>query len=213
MPDRIPLWFKVVYTTFVAVLVPYYWTAYTPWNFLYFCDVALLMTLIGVWAERPILISMAAVGILLPQTLWIADFVARAVVGVHITGMTGYMFDDSIPLFVRALSSFHGWLPVALIWLLWRIGYDRRAFLRQAALAVALLVLCYLVGPEPPASAHGQAWAGNINYVYGMVDGKPQTAMTSPLWLLLLAAVNVVAFHVPTHFVLRRVAPAAGQPA
>jgi hypothetical protein len=43
----IPSWLKVAYTLFVAVLAPYYWKAYSPWNFLYFCDVALLFTLVG----------------------------------------------------------------------------------------------------------------------------------------------------------------------
>ena len=43
-PNRVPLWLKLAYTLFVAVLVPVYWHHYTPLNFLYFCDVALLMT-------------------------------------------------------------------------------------------------------------------------------------------------------------------------
>ncbi len=42
---RIPLALKLAYTAFVAVLVPYYWVTYSPWNFLFFCDVALLIAL------------------------------------------------------------------------------------------------------------------------------------------------------------------------
>ena len=91
--SRIPLLVKIVYTAFVALLVPYYWVTYTPWNFLYFCDVALLLTLVAVWTENALLVSMSSVGILLPQALWVLDFLARAVAGVHITGMTAYMFD------------------------------------------------------------------------------------------------------------------------
>ena len=112
---RIPLSLKIAYSAFVAVLVPYYWVTYTPWNFMYFCDVALLVTLAGIWTESALLVSTQAVGILLPQTLWVCDFISRAILGVHITGMTGYMFDPKLPLFVRALSSFHGWLPFVLI--------------------------------------------------------------------------------------------------
>jgi len=33
--QRIPLWLKVAYTAFVAVLVPVYWYHYTPVNFLF----------------------------------------------------------------------------------------------------------------------------------------------------------------------------------
>ncbi len=46
---RIPLWLKLAYTTFVAVLVPVYWANYGVTNFLYFCDVALFLTLVGIW--------------------------------------------------------------------------------------------------------------------------------------------------------------------
>ena len=45
---RIPLWLKIAYTAFLAVMVPVYWANYGPTNFLYFCDVALLLTLVGV---------------------------------------------------------------------------------------------------------------------------------------------------------------------
>lgn len=40
---KIPLWLKIVYSAFVAVLVPFYWFTYSPWNFLFFCDIALLL--------------------------------------------------------------------------------------------------------------------------------------------------------------------------
>ena len=70
--DRlIPLWFKLLYTAFVAVVIPYYWVTYTPWNFLYFCDVALLMVLVALWREDPLLASIPAVGITLPQLFWV----------------------------------------------------------------------------------------------------------------------------------------------
>lgn len=60
---RIPLWLKVAYTAFMAVLIPVYWANYGPTNFLYFCDIALLLTLVGMWKESPLLVSMPAVGI------------------------------------------------------------------------------------------------------------------------------------------------------
>ena len=58
---RIPLWLKVTYTAFMAVLIPVYWINYGPTNFLYFCDVALLITLYAVWAESRQAASIAAV--------------------------------------------------------------------------------------------------------------------------------------------------------
>ena len=65
---------KVLYTAFLCVLVPYYWNAYGPTNFLYFCDVALFMTLVALWRGSSLWASMPAVGILLPQAVWMVDF-------------------------------------------------------------------------------------------------------------------------------------------
>src|SRR5260221_9133439 len=108
-PHRVPLWLKLAYTAFMAVLIPVYWYYYGPTNFLYFCDVALLLTLAGIWLESPLLISMCAVGILAPQALWVVDFLLNFV-NVHLTGMTDYMFKHENSLLLRGLSLFHGWL-------------------------------------------------------------------------------------------------------
>jgi hypothetical protein len=207
--NRVAMPLKIVYTAFVGVLVPYYWVTYTPWNFLYFCDVALLLTLVAVWTENALLVSMSSVGILLPQTLWVLDFVARAVAGIHLTGMTAYMFDPAIPLFVRGLSTFHGWLPFVLLYLLSRLGYDRRAYAAQALGAVGLLLVCFYLAPKPPPSIEFPSHAVNINYVYGMDDQHPQTVMAPALWLLSMILVNVLVLYVPTHLSLKKIcAPA-----
>src|SRR3954447_1721324 len=96
---RLPLSFKLAYTAFMAVLVPVYWYYYGPTNFLYFCDVALILTLVGIWRENALLISMCAAGIVLPQTVWVVDFVGQ-IFGVSLLGMTAYMFQDT-SLFLR----------------------------------------------------------------------------------------------------------------
>jgi hypothetical protein len=207
----LPLWLKVGYTAFVAVLVPYYWYAYGPTNFLYYCDVALLMTVVALWWELPLLISMAAVGIVLVQMFWIVDFLA-AVVGVEITGMTAYMFNPNLPLFVRALSFFHFWLPLLLLGLLWRVGYDRRAFVGWTILAWGLMLVCYFLMPAPPRAADNPNKPVNINYVYGLSDEQPQTWMPGQVYfLVLLVGMPVVVFW-PTHLALQRIFPAASDP-
>ncbi len=86
----------------MAVLVPIYWIDYGPTNFLYFCDVALFMTLISIWSGNMLWASAAAIGILLPQAIWIADFLGSAV-GLSMTGIAAYMFNSDLPLFTRLL--------------------------------------------------------------------------------------------------------------
>jgi hypothetical protein len=204
MMRNIPLWLKLAYSAFVCVLVPYYWVAYTPWNFLYFCDVALILTLAGLWLESPVLISTQALGIVLMQMLWVFDFTTRLVAGTHITGITAYMFNDGIPLFVRGLSLFHGWLPFLLLWLLMRLGYDRRAIWAQSALAIAVLLACYFLAPAPPPLAGRPNAAVNINYVYGFDDKHPQTWMAPHVWFGLLMSFTLVCLYLPSHVCFRK---------
>jgi hypothetical protein len=203
-PRRIPLWIKILHTGFLCVLVPYYWHDYGPTNFLYFCDVSLFMALVALWTEKSIWASMPAVGILLPQALWMVDFLG-GFVGWQITGMTAYMFSDTIPLFTRGLSLFHFWLPLFLLWIISRLGYDRRAFWNWAALALVLMLVCYFLMPPPPPPTDNPNLPVNINYVYGLDDEKPQEWMP-PLAYLALTMVGVPLFvFLPTHLVLRRV--------
>jgi hypothetical protein len=208
-PARIPLWFKVVYTAFVAVLVPYYWRAYSPWNFLYFCDIALLVTGVALWTESRLLASLQAVAILLPQTVWVIDFASRAC-GVHLLGLTDYMFNPSLPLLTRGLSLFHGWLPFLLVYLLIKLGYDRRAFALQCAIGLGLLLLCFFFAPAPPAPANFPNMAVNVNYVWGPDDKHPQTWMAPGLWVATLGGIFLLGIYTPTHLILRKVFPPKG---
>ena len=202
---RVPFTVKLLYSIFVAIVVPLYWRTYTPWNFLYFCDVALLVTAVAVWIESPLLVSTQAVAIVAMQSLWVIDLLFRVVGGVEITGVTSYMLDDNIPLFMRGLSLFHGWLPFLLLWLVSRLGYDRRALAIQSAAAIVILLISYHFAPPPPPPANAPTQAVNINYVYGFTDKQAQTLMPPWLWLLSLMAVHIFAFYIPTHLVLRRV--------
>lgn len=207
-PRRIPLWLKILYTAFVAVLVPYYWREYSAWNFLYFCDIALLVTLVGIWTESSFLVSLEGVAILLPQALWIVDFAVSAF-GGRLTGMTNYMFDPHLRLFARVLSSFHGWLPILLVYLLIRLGYDRRAIYWQSGIAAGLLLFCFFFAPRAPAPADRPNMATNLNYVWGMDDHHPQTRMPPAAWVMTLTSIIILGFYVPTHLVLSSVIPKA----
>jgi hypothetical protein len=200
---RIPWVVKILYTTFMAVLVPVYWTKYGLTNFLYFCDVALFVTLLGVWWEKPIFASMAAVGILLPQCLWVADYFGHFV-GLPLTGMTGYMFESERPVFLRGLSLFHGWLPFLLVFMVWRLGYDRRALWIWTATAWALVLICYFFMPAPGAVLENPLAPRNINYVYGLSETVGQTWMPQRLFVPTLMATLFAVLYLPAHLVLKK---------
>ena len=203
-PGKIPLAAKVAGTAFLAVLVPVYLHTYGPTNFLWFCDAALIFTMAGMWLESPLLISMCAVGILLPQCVWLADFGSH-LLGFHFLNLTGYMFDAEVPLFTRVLSLFHGWLPLLLLWLLSRLGYDQRALPAWTGLATVLVLVCYFF--MPPAGAHpaNPNIPVNLNYVDGFNNQQPQQWINQNLYVvLLLGGLWLVAF-LPTHLVLRKI--------
>jgi hypothetical protein len=199
----VPPWLKWAYTAFLAVLVPVYWANYGPTNFLYFCDVALFLTLAAIWTEKPIYASMAAVGILIPQLLWCLDL-GTEVLGVNLIGMTSYMFDGNLSLFLRGLSLFHGWLPFLLCFLVVRLGYDRRAFGAWTALAVVLCLIAYFFMPPAGTVMHDPKIPVNINYVFGFDDAKPQAWMPTGLYLVVWIAALTLLAYLPTHLFLRR---------
>jgi hypothetical protein len=204
---RIPLLVKVLYTAFVALLVSKYWVDYGPTNFLYFCDVALLMTVPALWLESSLLASMALVGIGLAQVLWQVDYLG-GLFGFHVVGLTEYMFDARKEFFLRALSFFHFWLPLLLLFVVWRLGYDRRAFAAWTILACVLVLISYFLMPAPPPPVDNPNQPVNINYVHGLSDEKAQTWMPPLAWLGLLLIGLPLCLYLPAHLALRRVFPA-----
>jgi hypothetical protein len=176
--EPIALGVKVAYTIFLAVLVPVYWAHYGPANFLWFSDIALLGGGAALWLESPLLASMMMLAVLLPECAWNLDFFGRLLTGRRMFGMSAYMFERERPRFVRALSLFHVPLPIGLVWLVHRLGYDRRAWLGQSLLALVVLPASYWL-TDP---------AENVNWVHGL--GAPQRRL--PPWLYL--ALLIVAF-------------------
>lgn len=157
-PQRIPLAIKIAYTAFMAVLIPIYLKSYGPTNFLYFCGVAALMTLVAIWLESSLLLSAALVGAFFSQMLWVVDFFCELASwaglfgadGFHLTGLTSYMFNP--PFFLRFLSFYHFWLVFLLIYLVWSVGYDKRGVVLWMAIAWVLLTVCYVYMPPPSPS-------------------------------------------------------------
>ena len=191
MAGEIPLWIKIAYTLMVAVIVPVYLAYYGPANFLWFSDVALVVTGVALWLESPLLVSMMTVGVLLPELLWNVTLFTRLVTGIRVSGLADYMFDTRIPKWIRALSLFHVVLPVLMLWMLHRLGYDPRALPAQTALAWVILPLTYAVTkPED-----------NINWVYGP-GARPQRQISPPLYLAFVLILFPLIVYVPTHLLL-----------
>jgi hypothetical protein len=192
----IPLAVKLFYTLFVCVLVPVYWRHYGLANFLWFSDLALLIGLVATWLESPLLASMQAVSVLLLELVWIIDFLVRLVSGKPIIGIAEYMFKSDKPLFVRGLSLFHLVLPFFLLWLVYILGYDSRAWILQTFLFWTVAVVCYYF-TEP---------VDNINWVFG-IGSQPRKKISPTLYLALLMLAVPICIYLTTHFFLAAVMP------
>ncbi len=190
----LPFWLKLLYTLFVIILVPVYWSELGIANFLWGSDIALLVMVFALWLESRFLISMMAVGVLLPELVWNIDFFSHLIAGRDVTGLnaTGYMFSEDRSLLVQSLSLFHVFLPAILIFSLMRLGYDSRALVAQLVLSCLVLPASYLF-TEP---------ARNINWVFGIVE-VPQTWMPGLVYLLSVMVFFSLFIFLPTHLVLR----------
>ena len=117
--------------------------------------------------------------------------------------MTAYMFNANSSLFLRGLSLFHGWLPFLLIYLVAKLGYDRRALLYWTVLAWALILICFFFMPPPNPNAG--LTPVNINYVWGLNDAAAQTWMPAWLWVIGMMVLMPVICFLPVHVLFNAV--------
>jgi hypothetical protein len=188
----IPLWIKPGYTIFVIITIVIYFKKYGPGNFLWFSDIALIVMVPAVWLESGLLASMMAVGILLPEIFWNISFFVRLITRKHISGLTDYMFDSKLPLYLRALSLFHIFLPALVLWMVVKLGYVPTAWFAQTALAWIVLPLTYLL-TDPKE---------NINWVRGL-SSKPQKRFPPLVYLCFVMIIFPVVIYLPTHLILK----------
>ena len=190
--------FRVLFTALVAVVVPVYLVKYGPANFLWFSDIGLLGICAALWLEQPLLGSMMALAVLLPETVWLVSFLSGVVARDRgVTTLAAYMFDGRIPFFLRALSgAFHLALPPGALWLVYRYGYDDRALLAQTMLAwLVLPATLWLAPPEK-----------NINWVRGL-GHPPRLRIALPLHFGLAMLAYPLLIYLPTHLLLNWLRP------
>src|SRR5687768_777571 len=137
---------------------------------------------------------MMTLAIALPELAWNVDFFGRLLTGRQMIGLSGYMFDRGKPRFLRALSLFHVVLPIVLLWMVYRLGYDDRALMFQTVVALIVLPVTYWI-TDP---------SDNVNWVYGP-GSKPQTRIDRRAYLALTVILFPLVFYLPTHLLLRTV--------
>jgi hypothetical protein len=191
--SALPITPKLIWTLFVPFQVPVYTWWYGLPNFLWFSNLALFLSGYALWRENRLAASMMSLSVLLPEALWNFEFFGRLIAKRKILGLAGYMFDEQIPAWIRGISLYHVGLPPLLLWMVHRMGYDRRALRAQCLFGWSVLLLTYLITrPEE-----------NINWVYGPGD-EPQETLPRPVYLLLVGAFFPLCLYWPTHKMLAR---------
>ena len=192
---KIPNWFRHVALIFLALWFAVYWHAWGPANFLHLCDIAVILTCIGLWTNNALLVSSQAVSSVLIDLVWTVDVVTRLILGRHLIGGTEYLFDSSTPLWARLLSLFHIILPFILLWSLSRLGYDRRGWKLQSAILLPVLIASRFVTPYQ-----------NLNFAV-KDPFLHRSYGPAPAHLAITFLFLVVVVYFPTHVLFSRLFP------
>lgn len=191
--NRIPFAAKLLYTVWMAVWVPIYWQQNGPANFLWLCDFANWALFVAIWRESAVVLSSQLAGILLIQLVWAVDFASGLLAGVHPVGGTEYMFDAAKPIWLRGLSLFHLWTVPLLVWLVRRVGYDRRGWRLQTAIAGVLF----------PAGVVAASPEENLNWMYAPF-GLSQTWLPPLLFAFVAVPIAALLLFWPGDWITRR---------
>lgn len=176
------------FTAWMALWVPIVLWAYGPQNFLWICNVAQFLVLWAVWRGDRLVLSSQAGTVCLVGIVWTLDFAQALATGGRTATFTAYMFNPELPLLARASSLYHVGLPLFVLWLLARAGYDRRGPWLQCLIGGLAVIAGWLL-TEPER---------NINWVHEPF-GVSQAWMPTPAFVVLLLVLYPVVIYLPGH--------------
>jgi hypothetical protein len=188
-----PLWLKIAAAAYLCgfIIIQAYNFGFS--NFLWFSCLGLIGMTFALLFESRKLASMMLLMVFIPdEIIWGSDFFTALVTGWHPFGATAYMFDAQYALFIRTMSLFHIVVPIVLVWMVYKLRYDRLAFLAQSLFSAVIFVVTYNV-TEP---------ASNINCVFSYSVETPQTLVHPWLYLAFLMIATPLVFYLPVHLLL-----------
>lgn len=188
------------YARWLAVLwlliwVPIYWRTWGGANFVQLCDIAVVLTCIGLWTRSSLLISSQAVASILIACAWALDASWKILLGHHLTGGTEYLFDPQYPVWIRLLSLYHLALPIVLIWAVLRLGYDRHGFRLQCAIVPFSFIAARFTPPQ-----QNMDFAFTDPFLHRSWGPPPVHVAISVLFMIFVV-------YYPTDLLLRRLVP------
>lgn len=189
---KYPNWMRWTALAWFVVWFPSYWRVWGVANFVHLCDVAVVLTCIGMWTNSALLISSQAVGILFVDAAWAVDAASRVFLRRAWLPGNEYLLDPRYPIWIRLLTLFHLVMPALLLWGIYLMGYDRRAWALQSAIALPIFVASRFTQP-----------AANINFAFTDPFFGRQMG-PAPIHILIAWVFMVLVVYLPTHFILKR---------
>jgi hypothetical protein len=177
----------------LAVYLPSYALAYGFTNFLFLCNLGVMLTAAALVWENRLVLSSQAVAAPVIGLAWALDAGWRVAFGHHLLGGTEYMWDPQYPLFTRLLSLYHVAWPLLVVALVRRVGYDRRGWALQTGIAASAVLISRLF----------TAPAENINFAFvDPIFGRAFQPPALHLAIVLVALAGVA--YGATHLALLR---------
>lgn len=187
-PDDIPRGVTIGFSLWMLVWVPVTYWAYGPQNFLWLCNVAQFLILYGLWRRNRLLLSSQAGAVVLVGAIWTLDLCAGLISGGDLAVATAYMFDPELPLLPRIMSLYHTFVPLLLLWVLLRTGYDRRGPWLQSMIGIVVIMGSWLFA-EPER---------NINWLHRPF-GFEQVWLPEPVFVMLSIVLYPLLLYWPGH--------------
>ena len=190
---RLPLWLKLAFTLWILFWAPAVAIQVGVQNYLWMCNLANFLLLLGLWSESRLLVSMQWLATALVGSLWALDAGTAWISGWHPIGGTEYMFDAATPLGVRLLSLYHLILPLVAWVGIARLGYQPRALFWQTGVTWMAVLAAYLL-TDP---------VRNVNWVQGPF-GSVQTWFDPAVYVGVLMLVWPLLLYLPVHLLTTR---------
>lgn len=168
-PQSIPRAAAWAFTAWMAAWVPIVLWAYGPQNFLWICNLAQFLVLWAVWRDDRLVLSSQAGTVCVIGLVWTLDL-----------------------LLARVSSLYHVGLPIFVLWLLRRCGYDHRGVWLQCLFGGLAVVAGWQL-TEPRR---------NVNWVH-QPFGVEQAWLPEPAFVVLLLLLFPLVIYFPGHHLVR----------
>lgn len=192
MSDRTLIVIRVAFTAWMLFWIPMVLWVYGPQNFLWLCNLAKFVILCALWTNNSLLVSSQAGTVSLVGAGWLLDLIPALITGGETAVFTGYMFNPEIPLIARVVSLYHVALPVLVIWLCVRIGYDSRGPWLQSLIGALAIIATWLL-TEPYR---------NINLIW-QPPGPEVAWLPTPAIVVAAVILYPLLLYFPGHWLVR----------